>query len=100
LLPRGSLGLARVGNVLFAIGGGRAGYVGFNERFDINSNRWSPFETPITGDWHSIATASDAGEVYVVGGYNSGRRLPGAYVYEAQQTQTYLPAVTSQGEQK
>ncbi len=96
LVPRGSIALIATGNTLFAIGGGRSGFVASNERYNPNTNRWVTFETPFVGDWHSMASATLGSEAYAIGGYSNGRRLSFAYVYEAQQAQTFLPAVSSQ----
>jgi DNA-binding CsgD family transcriptional regulator len=92
LLPRGSPGLAQVGANLFAVGGGWSGFVGFNERYDPVNDRWTSFETPLVGDWRSLAVAALPGEFYALGGYSNGRRLPFNYVYEVFTNRTFLPA--------
>jgi N-acetylneuraminic acid mutarotase len=92
LLPRGSPGLAQVGANLFAVGGGWSGFVGFNERYNPVDDRWTSFETPLVGDWRSLAVASLPGEFYALGGYSNGRRLPFNYVYEVFTNRTFLPA--------
>ncbi len=94
-VPRSSLGLARVGSSLFAIGGGVTGFIGFNERYDPASNRWTALETPITGDWQSIAVVSLPTEFYVFGGYSNGERLAFSYVYEVFTNRVYVPAFLS-----
>lgn len=94
-VPRSGLGLARVGSSLFAIGGGVTGFIGFNERYDPTTNRWTAVETPLTGDWQSIAVASLPTEFYVFGGYNNGERLAFSYVYEVFTNRVYVPAFLS-----
>lgn len=96
-IPRSSLGLVRVGANLFAIGGGVSGFIGFNERYDAASNRWTAIETPLTSDWQSIAVATRGTEFYVFGGYSNGERLAFTYVYEVLTTRVFVPAFQSQG---
>jgi len=64
---RGGLGLVPLGGHLYAIGG--AGYVGFNERYDPRSDRWSAVETPLTGVWQSPGVALLGTTIYAVGGW-------------------------------
>jgi DNA-binding CsgD family transcriptional regulator/N-acetylneuraminic acid mutarotase len=90
-VPRGSLGLAKVGTNLFAVGGGVSGFMGFNERYDPVSNRWTALETPLTSDWQNVAVASGKTEFYVFGGYSNGERLAFTYVYEVFSSKVYLP---------
>jgi DNA-binding CsgD family transcriptional regulator/N-acetylneuraminic acid mutarotase len=96
LLPRGGFGLVRFGANIYAIGGGWSGFVGFNERYDIATNRWSAIETPLIGDWRSVAVAASNTEFYVIGGYSNNRRLATTYVYEVFNNRTYLPDLKQQ----
>lgn len=91
-IARGGPGVARVGNSLYAVGGGWAGFVGFNERYDPQTDRWTSIETPLIGDWRSVAIAAQPTEFYVIGGYSNGRRLAFTYVYEVFSNRTFLPA--------
>ncbi len=91
-IPRSALGLARVGTNLYAIGGGSTGFIGFNERYDALTDRWTPLETPVTSDWQSTAVASMPSEFFVFGGYNNGERLAFTYVYEVFTNRVYVPA--------
>ena len=91
LIPRGGFGLARIGSTLYAIGGGQASFVGFNERYDSVNNRWTSFETPLIGDWRNVAVAASLTEFYVIGGYSNNRRLAFTYVYEVFNNRTFLP---------
>lgn len=99
-IPRGGLGLAQVGSTLYAVGGGLSGFVGFNERYDANADRWTPFEMPAQrmGDWRYIGVASLPTEFYVIGGSTRGVPLADNYVYEVLTYRTFLPAFQSGGE--
>ncbi|MCS7060263.1 MAG: kelch repeat-containing protein [Anaerolineae bacterium] len=91
-LPRGGPGIIRIANSLYAIGGGWSGFIGFNERYDPQQDRWTSIETPLIGDWRGIAVAALPTEFYVIGGYSNGRRLAFTYVYEVFSNRTFLPA--------
>lgn len=91
-VPRSGLGLVRVANNLFAVGGGMSGFLGFNERFDPATNRWTALDTPLTSDWQSVAVAPHQTEFYVFGGYSGGERLTFTYVYEVFTNRVFVPA--------
>lgn len=91
-LARGSPAVARVGNSLYVVGGGWASFIGFNERYDPQSDRWTSIETPLIGDWRGVAVAALPTEFYIIGGYSNGRRLAFTYVYEVFTNRTFLPA--------
>jgi DNA-binding CsgD family transcriptional regulator len=91
-VPRSGLGLVRVANSLFAIGGGMSGFLGFNERFDPATNRWTALDTPLTSDWQNIAVAPHQTEFYVFGGYSGSERLAISYVYEVFTNRVFVPA--------
>lgn len=91
-IPRSSFGMAKVGNNLFAIGGGMTGFMGFNERYDPQSNRWTPLDSPFTTDWQNVSVVERATEFYVIGGYSGGERLPFTYVYEVFASRVFVPA--------
>jgi N-acetylneuraminic acid mutarotase len=99
-IPRSGLGLARIGANLFAIGGGVSGFIGFNERYDAASNRWTAIETPLASDWQSTAVAARDTEFYVFGGYSGGERLAFTYVYEVFTNRVFVPAFQSPGEKR
>ncbi|MGD1996944.1 MAG: kelch repeat-containing protein [Anaerolineae bacterium] len=67
---RGGLGLVGLGGQLYAIGGGA--YLGFNERYDPRSDRWTAVETPLTGVWQAPGVALLDMAVYAVGGWTRG----------------------------
>jgi hypothetical protein len=65
------LGLVSVSGQLYAIGGGGwTSYLGFSERYDPNSDRWTTFETPLIGQWRSPGVTSLGTSVYAIGGWN------------------------------
>jgi DNA-binding CsgD family transcriptional regulator len=96
-IPRGGLGLAQVGAALYAVGGGINGFVGFNEQFDPNANKWVPFELPQQrlGEWRNAGVASAGTEFYAIGGSTRSVPLSDNYVYEVLNNRTFLPAFQS-----
>ncbi|MCS6847118.1 MAG: DUF1668 domain-containing protein [Anaerolineae bacterium] len=100
-IPRGGLGLAQVGSALYAVGGGLSGFIGFNERYDPNADKWTPFEMPEQrmGDWRYIGVASLPTEFYAIGGSTRSVPLADNYVYEVLNNRTFLPAFQSNKDQ-
>ncbi|BCX05654.1 MAG: LuxR family transcriptional regulator [Candidatus Roseilinea sp.] len=100
-IPRGGLGLAQVGSTLFAVGGGLSGFIGFNERYDPNADKWTPFEMPEQrmGDWRYVGIASLSTEFYAIGGSTRSVPLADNYVYEVLNNRTFLPAFQSNKDQ-
>jgi hypothetical protein len=96
-IPRGGLGLAQVGAALYAIGGGINGFVGFNEQYDPNADKWVPFELPQQrlGEWRNAGVATSGTEFYTIGGITRGVPLSDNYVYEVMNNRTFLPAFQS-----
>ncbi len=92
LQPRGGLGLAWVGTRLYAIGGGWQHYVGFNESYDPQNQRWQVVETPITGEWRHAGIATIGVKLYVVGGWN-GDYLNRTYSFDVLPFQINIPIV-------
>jgi kelch-like protein 1/4/5/kelch-like protein 20 len=80
--PRAGLGLASLGSRLYAIGGGRAAPVSYNEQYDVNAGAWSRIDSPVVGEWHSPGVAALGQNVYAVGGW-SGDYLDANSAYEA-----------------
>lgn len=101
-IPRGSLGLAQVGAQLYAVGGGIRTYIPFNEKYDANLDRWTPFEIPLrrAGAWRNIAVASLQTEFYVIGGDTGSETLSDNYVYEVLTNKTFLPAFQKNDNQR
>lgn len=93
-IPRGGLGLAQVGSALYAVGGGLSSFVGFNERYDPDADKWTPFEMPEQrmGDWRHVGVASLPTQFHVIGGSTRGVVLSDNYAYEVLTIRTFLPA--------
>jgi hypothetical protein len=68
--PRGGLAVIPGGNNLFAIGGGWEHNSEISERYDPNSDTWSPVETPFTGQWRNLGLATVDTSIYAVGGWD------------------------------
>jgi len=100
-IPRGGFGLAQVGFGLYAVGGGLSGFIGFNERYDPDADRWVPFEMPEPrmGDWRYVGIAALPTAFYAIGGSTRGVPLSDNYVYEVLNNRTFLPAFQSGGGQ-
>jgi DNA-binding CsgD family transcriptional regulator/N-acetylneuraminic acid mutarotase len=79
---RGGLGVAVVGNNLYAVGGGWQSYLVYNERYNPGTNTWANFETPITAEWRNLGVAATEEKIYAIGGY-SGEYLSDNQEYQA-----------------
>lgn len=88
---RGGLALVAMDGHLFAIGGGWRIPLAFNERYQPGADRWTPFETPITGIWRNLAAASGDGEIWVLGGW-SGELRAGVWRFTPFPFRLFLPA--------
>lgn len=73
---RGGLGLAAVGNQLYAVGGGWTMHLAYNEIYDIARDRWRSFPTPIVGRWRTLGVTAVPGTlgttVFAIGGWTDG----------------------------
>ncbi|HHY57519.1 MAG TPA: hypothetical protein GYA08_19005 [Chloroflexi bacterium] len=67
--PRGGLSLVYDGVTLYAIGGGWTQPMTSLERYDITSNAWSNFPSPIQDEWRNLAAAGRDGRIYITGGW-------------------------------
>jgi len=71
---RASHGLIAAAGALYVVGGGWGNYVAYNERYDLASDAWSTFESPLSGEWRSLglATLEDAQGTFLcaIGGWN------------------------------
>lgn len=85
--------LVAIQGSLYAIGGGWDRPFAYNERYDIASDAWATFESPIVGEWRSLgASLVETGGgsfIYVIGGW-SGRYLGAVRAYQAL-FRVYLP---------
>ena len=92
---RGGLGLAVAGSRLYAVGGGWNGGLGFNESYDVSTNRWQAFPSPILGQWRTLGLASVEDSLgttlYAVGGW-TGNRVPANQAFRAL-LNVYLPVL-------
>jgi len=83
---RGGIAAVTVDNYVYAIGGGWTKYLSYNERYDVNQDEWTEFESPLLGQWRTLgAAATDSGAetlIHVVGGW-SARYLSTNYAYKA-----------------
>ena len=70
--PRGGLGLAVTGSALYAIGGGWAQPVDFNERYDPDTDTWSSIPTPLPAQWRNLGVAALDGRIFAIGGWSGG----------------------------
>jgi DNA-binding CsgD family transcriptional regulator len=66
---RGGLGLATIGSRLYAVGGGWAAPLAFNEQFDAQTGAWSRFETPVAGQWRNLGLVAYNQKLYAIGGW-------------------------------
>ena len=89
---RGGLGVAVVGDRLYAIGGGISGEweIFSNEWYDPRQDIWTSFETPVIGQWRNPGVAADDTSVFAVGGW-SGEYLADNEEYRAL-FRLFLPA--------
>jgi hypothetical protein len=57
---------------LYAIGGGIAGYLAFNERYDPRLGAWTQIETPVNEEWQGLGAAFVTPNIYAIGGWSGG----------------------------
>ena len=68
--PRGGLRLIHDGLDIVALGGGWLHTLDTHERFDLNTNVWSNFPSPLTGEWRNFGAAEYNGRIYFIGGWS------------------------------
>ncbi|HET90608.1 MAG TPA: helix-turn-helix domain-containing protein [Chloroflexi bacterium] len=72
IVGRGGLGLVNLSDQVYAIGGGGwTSYLGFNERYSPEGNRWQAIDTPMIGTWRSPGVAVLGTSIYAIGGWNN-----------------------------
>ena len=78
---------------LYVVGGGLAGYLTHNERYDTANNVWSNFESPYLGEWRTLGLSrienARTVSLYAMGGWN-GDYLATVQTYPIR-FNTYLP---------
>jgi len=89
---RGGLSLVSDGVAVYALGGGWTRTIDTHERFDPNTNLWSNFESPISGEWRHLAAASYDGSLHLIGGWG-GDYLDIHLRYESSIRSLLLPLI-------
>jgi DNA-binding CsgD family transcriptional regulator len=91
--PRGGLTAVTVDGFVYAIGGGWTQFVASNERYDAALDKWTDFESPVSGQWRTLGGAvvgtKTETTIHVVGGWTD-RHLSTNYAYKAV-FQVFLP---------
>lgn len=67
--PRGGLALVYDGVALYALGGGWTRPLANLERYDLSTNSWSNFPSPIEGEWRHLAAVGADGQIIMTGGW-------------------------------
>jgi len=84
-MGRGGLAALTVEGYVYAIGGGWTQYLSFNERYDVELDKWITFDSPLLGQWRTLGAASVPAEegavIYAIGGW-SDRCLSTNYAYK------------------
>jgi hypothetical protein len=85
-LGRAGHSLSPIEGNLYVVGGGWSQPFEFNERYDVRNDIWSTFQSPISGEWRTLGTASisapEGTYLYAVGGWD-GTYLSLVSVYRA-----------------
>jgi DNA-binding CsgD family transcriptional regulator/N-acetylneuraminic acid mutarotase len=66
---RSGLGLAAIGSNLYAVGGGWATPLAFNEQYNARTSAWSRFDTPVAGQWRNLGLVAHNQKLYAIGGW-------------------------------
>jgi DNA-binding CsgD family transcriptional regulator len=86
---RGGLGLAAAGSTLYAVGGGWQNFLAYNEQYDPETDQWTQFSTPVSGEWRNLALVSDDKMLYALGGWD-GQYVGSLWMYRTMVT-IFLP---------
>jgi N-acetylneuraminic acid mutarotase len=89
---RGGLGLVSNGRYLYAVGGGWNHPLSSSEKYDPQTNSWTTFETPYTGEWRNMGLTTVDNTIYAAGGLDGSkdRYLDGLVSYQLA-FQVFLP---------
>ena len=82
LLGRAGFGMSTVGSWMYAVGGGWKNYLAFNERYDPSADLWTPFDSPILGEWRNLGVVAFGNKIYALGG-KSGELVALVEEYQA-----------------
>jgi len=93
--PRGGLVAVEAEGYVYVIGGGWVSYLTGNERYDVASDSWITFDSPLLGQWRTLgATAvqtKDGTVIHAIGGWND-RHLSSNHAYQVFY-RIYLPGL-------
>lgn len=93
---RGGLGLTALGGQLYAIGGcGWTSYLGFNERYNPNTDTWTIIETPLAEEWRNPGVIAFESDIYAIGGWSKDY-LSLNQVYAALPFRLFIPVSQQQ----
>ena len=91
--PRGGISLVYDGLGLYALGGGWTQPVQTQERFDLATETWSNFPSPVLGEWRNMGAAAADGQIHMAGGW-SGDYLDLHLQYQSS-FRSLLPVINS-----
>ncbi|HRA66666.1 MAG TPA: LuxR C-terminal-related transcriptional regulator [Caldilinea sp.] len=91
--PRGGLALVYDGVALYALGGGWKQSLVNLERYDLSTNSWSNFPSPIQGEWRNLAAVGFDGQIYITGGW-AGDYIDNHLEYQSS-FRTLLPVISN-----
>ncbi len=91
--PRGGLALVYDGVALYALGGGWKQSLVNLERYDLSTNSWSNFPSPIQGEWRNLAAVGFDGQIYITGGW-AGDYIDSHLEYQSS-FRTLLPVISN-----
>ena len=82
---RGGLAAVAAEGYVYALGGGWTSQLTYNERYDVEKDVWTSFDSPLLGQWRTLGAAPvearDGMVLHTVGGW-SNRHLSSNYAYQ------------------
>jgi DNA-binding CsgD family transcriptional regulator/N-acetylneuraminic acid mutarotase len=91
LQPRGGIGVTSTAGRIYVTGGGWDSFLGFNERFSLESGQWTVVDTPIVGEWRNVGVFTWDRSLYVVGGWSGTDFLNRTYSVEVMPWRVFMP---------